>query len=112
MAAAAACPAAPIADDVRVQRAVEKARAEFLAAQAFDRVDLAVLVQAKDGRWLRGAVNGGSLSYPASCMKLAVLVGAVHWCAEHGRPPDCLDQDVRPMIETSDDFATGRVIDA
>ncbi len=112
MAAAAACSAAPITDDARVQRAVEKARSQFLASQPFDRVDLTVLVQAHDGRWLHGAVNGGNLSYPASCMKLAVLVGAVHWCAEQGRPPDCLDADVRPMIETSDDFATGRVIDA
>jgi hypothetical protein len=111
-AAAAASPAAQVDDDARVQRAVERARSQFLASQPFDRVDVTVLVQGKDGRWLRGAVNGGNLSYPASCMKLAVLVGATHWCAAQGGAPDCLDKDVRPMIETSDDFATGRVIDA
>lgn len=98
-------------DDPRVQRAVETARARYLAEQSFDRVDIAVLLEVRDGSWQRGSVNGEALSYPASCMKLAVLVGAVHWCAQQGRAPDCLDADVRPMIEISDDEATGRVID-
>lgn len=103
--------AAQVVDDPRVQRAVETARARYLAEQSFDRVDIAVLVEARDGGWQRGSVNGETLSYPASCMKLAVLVGAVHWCAQQGRAPDCLDADARPMIEISDDEATGRVID-
>jgi hypothetical protein len=104
--------AVELLENARVQRAVERARTRFLAEQPFDRVDLVVLLEAKQGHWQRGAVNGEQLSYPASCIKLAVLVGAVHWCAQHGRNPDCLDADVRPMIEVSDDLATGRVIDA
>jgi protein phosphatase methylesterase 1 len=52
------------------------------------------------------------LSYPASCEKLAYLAAAIHWCTERGREPECLDADVRPMIEQSDNVATGRVVDA
>jgi protein phosphatase methylesterase 1 len=56
-------------------------------------------------------MGGGVLAYPASTVKLAYLVAAVHWCAERNRPPDCLDTDVRPMIVESDNIATGRVVD-
>jgi sterol desaturase/sphingolipid hydroxylase (fatty acid hydroxylase superfamily) len=101
-----------VVDDPRVQRAVESARAEFLAGQPFDRFQVTVLLDATDGRWLRGSVDGDALAYPASCVKLAYLVGAVHWCAEHGRAPDCLDLQVRPMIVESDNVATGFVVDA
>jgi hypothetical protein len=104
--------AVEITDDARVQDAVERARTRYLDEQPFDRLDLVVLLESGEGKWLRGAVNGEQLSYPASCMKLAVLVAAVHWCAEAGRPPQCLDGYVRPMIEVSDNEATGRVIDA
>jgi hypothetical protein len=38
-------------------------------------------------------------------------VGAVHWCREQGKAPDCLDEFVRPMIVESDNFATGEVVD-
>ena len=44
-------------------------------------------------------------------MKLGFLVGAVHWCQEQGRAPDCLDEFVRPMIVDSDNVATGEVLD-
>ncbi len=52
------------------------------------------------------------LAYPASCVKLGFLVGAVHWCAAQGQAPDCLDAYTRPMIEVSDNVATGFVVDA
>jgi len=99
-------------DDARVQAAVEAARAEFLAGQAFDRMHVTVLVEDAPGQWLRGSVQGDVLAYPASCVKLPFMVAAVHWCAEQGRPPDCLDQHVRPMIAESDNVATGAVVDA
>ncbi len=98
--------------DARVQAAVESARAEFLAGVEFDRMHVTTLVADSDGAWLRGSVEGDVLAYPASCVKLPILVAAVHWCAEQGRNPDCLDEHVRPMIVESDNVATGRVVDA
>jgi sterol desaturase/sphingolipid hydroxylase (fatty acid hydroxylase superfamily) len=100
-----------IVDSPQVQRAVEQARADFLAQQPFDRMHVTVLVQGKDGHWQRGAVEGDWLAYPASSVKLGFLVGAVHWCAGQGKAPDCLDQFVRPMIVESDNVATGEVVD-
>jgi Beta-lactamase enzyme family len=44
-------------------------------------------------------------------VKLGFLVGAVHWCHEQGKAPDCLDEFVRPMIVESDNVATGDVVD-
>lgn len=102
----------PIVDDSAVQRAVETARTRFLARQTFTRFDVTVLLADRAGRWRRGAHGGGEYAYPASCVKLGYLIGAVHWCAALGRAPDCLDADVRPMIELSDNVATGRVVDA
>jgi protein phosphatase methylesterase 1 len=101
-----------IVDDEHLESAVAIARGRFLARQPFDRFDVTVLEQASDDRWLRGSVGGGALAYPASTVKLAYLVAAVHWCAERDRPPECLDADVRPMIVESDNVATGRVVDA
>jgi hypothetical protein len=100
-----------IADDARVQHAVERARTDFLAQQSFDRMHVTVLLQARDGHWRRGAVEGDRLAYPASSVKLGFLVGAVHWCREQGKAPDCLDEFVRPMIVDSDNVATGEVVD-
>jgi sterol desaturase/sphingolipid hydroxylase (fatty acid hydroxylase superfamily) len=111
MARASAAPTPEIVDDARLQRAVVAARADFLAAQPFDRMHVTVLLQSQDGRWRRGAVEGDQLAYPASSVKLGFLVGAVHWCRERGSAPDCLDEHVRPMIETSDNVATGEVVD-
>lgn len=102
----------PVVEDARLAAAVERARARFLARQAFDRFDVTVLAAHGDGTWRRGAHGGNVLAYPASCVKLAYLVGAVHWCTAQGRAPDCLDADVRPMIVESDNVATGRVVDA
>ena len=101
-----------IVDDTTLAAAVATARQRFLARQPFDRFDVTVLARQADGRWLRGSVGGSALAYPASTVKLAYLVAAVHWCAERGRSPDCLDADVRPMIAESDNVATGRVVDA
>jgi hypothetical protein len=114
--AAPALPAAtqvpPIVDDPALAAAVAQARERFLARQPFRRFDVTVLQRVDDGRWTRGSVGGAALAYPASAVKLAYLVAAVHWCAEHDRAPDCLDADVRPMIVDSDNVATGRVVDA
>jgi sterol desaturase/sphingolipid hydroxylase (fatty acid hydroxylase superfamily) len=101
-----------VVDDPVVQQAVAAARTEFLAGQDFDRLQVTALVEDKDGRWLRGNVGGDELAYPASCVKLAFLVGAVHWCAAQAKGPDCLDGPVRPMIIESDNVATGVVVDA
>jgi len=101
-----------VVDDATVQAAVAATRTEFLAEQDFDRLQATALVEDGAGRWLRGSVGGDELAYPASCVKLAFLVAAVHWCAEQGRGPDCLDPSVRPMIVESSNVATGEVVDA
>jgi protein phosphatase methylesterase 1 len=113
-ASAAAIPPGPplVVNDVALNAAVETARERFLARQPFKRFDVTVLQRNADGRWRRGSVGGAALAYPASVVKLPYLVAAVHWCAERGRAPDCLDADVRPMIVVSDNVATGRVVDA
>jgi hypothetical protein len=100
-----------IVDDARVQVAVERARTDFLVQQSFDRMHVTVLLQHRDGQWRRGAVEGDRLAYPASSVKLGFLVGAVHWCHEQDKAPDCLDEFVRPMIVDSDNVATGEVVD-
>jgi sterol desaturase/sphingolipid hydroxylase (fatty acid hydroxylase superfamily) len=100
-----------IVDDARVQVAVERARSDFLVQQLFDRMHVTVLLQDRHGQWRRGAVEGDRLAYPASSVKLGFLVGAVHWCHEQGKAPDCLDEFVRPMIVDSDNVATGEVVD-
>lgn len=111
-AAARPLPVPPIVDSPGLTRAVAVARERFLARQSFDRLDVTVLLETRDGRWLRGAFGGDVLVYPASCVKLPHLVAAMHWCGTQGRPPDCLDADVRPMVVQSDNVATGRVVDA
>jgi hypothetical protein len=100
-----------VVDDPAVQQAVAAARTEFLAGQNFDRLQVTALIDNKDGRWLRGSVGGDELAYPASCVKLAFLVGAVHWCAAQAKDPGCLDEFVRPMIVMSRNVATGVVVD-
>lgn len=101
-----------IRDDARVQQAVEEARAQFLAGQHFDRLDVTVLLAAPGGFWLRGSVGGDRPWYPASCVKLGYAIAATHWCAARSKGPDCLDESVRPMLEVSDNVATGVVVDA
>ncbi len=99
-----------VQDDPALQSAVEWARREFLATQPFGRFSVTVLVE-YGGRWIRGSVDGDVLAYPASCVKLPFMLAAVHWCAEHGRSPGCLDASVRPMVVDSDNVATGVVVD-
>ena len=103
---------ARIQDDAHVQRVVEGARKRFLATQHFDRLDVTVLLAAPKGQWLRGSVGGGRSWYPASCVKLGFAIAAVHWCAARSGEPDCLDASVRPMLQDSDNVATGEVVDA
>ncbi len=102
----------PLRDDARVQAAVEDARARFLPAGRLDRLDVTVLLAAKDGRWRRGSVGGRTSWYPASCVKLGFAVAATHWCESAGRPGDCLDAHVAPMLQVSDNVETGFVVDA
>lgn len=110
---AAAEPAAlPVRDDAALQRAVEDARARFLAGQKFDRLDVTVLLAAAGGTWRRGSVGGNRSWYPASCVKLGFGIAAAHWCEAAGRAPDCLDEAVLPMLRDSDNVATGVVVDA
>ena len=66
--------AARVRDDARVQQAVEDARAQFLAGQHFDRLDVTVLLAASGGLWLRGSVGGDRPWYPASCVKLGFAI--------------------------------------
>jgi len=103
---------ARIRDDGGVQLAVEQARTAFLAGQRFDRLDVTVLLAAPAGLWLRGSVGGDRPWYPASCVKLGFAIAATHWCAARSQGPDCLDEAVRPMLEVSDNVATGVVVDA
>lgn len=110
---AASAPAGlPVQDDARIQRAVEDSRARFLQHQAFDRLDVTVLVASPDGTWRRGSVGGDRPWYPASCVKLGFGIAAAHWCETAGRAPDCLDEAVLPMLRDSDNVATGVVVDA
>jgi protein phosphatase methylesterase 1 len=103
---------APIRDDSRLQLALEDARSAFLAGRHFDRLNVTVLVAAGNGAWRRASVGGREPWYPASCVKLAFAVAAVHWCEGAGRAADCLDEAVLPMLRDSDNVATGVVVDA
>lgn len=105
---------APLAvrDDARVQSAVEDARTRFLPAGRLDRLDVTVLLAARDGTWLRGSVGGREAWYPASCVKLGFAIAAAHWCETGGRAADCLDAHVAPMLGVSDNVETGFVVDA
>src|ERR1035438_1441074 len=107
----------PITDDAALSAAVREVRDAFLALRArsqpkFTRLAMTILLKEADGAWRRGGVDAEQTAYPASCCKLAYLAAAMHWCREHGRPYDALDADVRPMMEHSDNVATGRVVDA
>ena len=104
--------ALPVRDDAALQRALEDARARFLAGQKFDRLDVTVLLAAADGSWRRGGVGGDRPWYPASCVKLGFGIAAAQWCEARGRAPDCLDHAVLPMLRDSDNVATGVVVDA
>ncbi len=110
--AAAELPTTLVHDDIRVQQAVELSRERFLAAQKFDRLDVTVLLAAPEGRWLRGSIGGEWPWYPASCVKLGFAIAAAHWCEAQSKGPDCLDASVRPMLQDSDNVATGVVVDA
>ena len=100
-----------VVEDPRLTTQVLTARARFLATQNFERLDVTVLLRDSQGTWRRGSVGGDKLAYPASCVKLAYLVAAAHWCAAQGEVPECLDVHVRPMIVISDNVATGFVVD-
>ena len=111
--AALAPMSAPVVrDDPALQQALAHARSGFLAEQHFDRLDVTVLLAGNDGSWRRASVGGREPWYPASCVKLAFAIAAVHWCERAGRAADCLDEAVLPMLRDSDNVATGVVVDA
>lgn len=99
-------------DDAQVQAALLDARTRFLPAGRLDRLDVTVLLAAKDGSWLRGSIGGREPWYPASCVKLGYAIAAVHWCEAQGKAADCLDAHVAPMLRVSDNVETGFVVDA
>ena len=101
-----------VRDDARVQAALEDARSRFLPSGRLDRLDVTVLLAAKDGSWRRGSVGGTTSWSPASCVKLGYAIAAVHWCEAGGRAADCLDEHVGPMLRVSDNVETGLVVDA
>jgi len=101
-----------IVDDAAMNSAVANVRSQFLATRTFDRLSATILVRQQDGTWKRGSYEADRIEYPASCVKLAYLAAAMRWCAQNGRPYDYLDASVRPMIEVSDNVATGEVVDA
>lgn len=101
-----------INDDIALNNAVSQARTEFLSGKPFTRLDAALLIPNGDGTWRRGSYNPTTLAYPASCVKLAYLAAAMYWCRTNGHPYTYLDSSVRPMIEVSDNYATGLVVDA
>ncbi len=101
-----------ITDDPALSRAVTEARAEYLKNKTFNRLDAAILVPDPDGTWRRGSHNGTTIAYPASCVKLAYLAAAMHWCRENKLPYTHLDHCVRPMIVKSDNVQTGVTVDA
>ena len=110
--AAAEILTATVQDDARVQQAVEVSRERFLVGQHFNQLVVTVLLAAPGGKWLRGSVGGDRPWYPASCVKLGFAIAATHWCAARPDAPDCLDEAMRPMLQDSDNVATGVVVDA
>lgn len=103
-----------IIDDPELDAIIESVRIEYLEEQVnrnFTRLDCTLLLAEGNGVWRRGSYNGDALSYPASCVKLAYLASALNWERENNLPYDFLDDDLKPMIEVSDNFATGCIVD-
>lgn len=108
-----AAPTLPkIIDDPQLDAAITEVRSQFLATQPFNRLDVVLLLPNKDGSWRRGSYHPDALAYPASCVKLAYMVSAIHWCGAQKKVSNCLDAHVRPMVVDSDNVETGIVIDA
>jgi protein phosphatase methylesterase 1 len=93
--------------------AVARARTEFMRTRPhpFSRCDITVLVPREDGTILRASHNQNGLGYPASTVKLTYLASAIAWCKQKGFKFSCIDAHLRPMIQTSDNFETGVVVD-
>lgn len=115
-AAAADTSAFRIVEDASITSAVEAARTRFLAMRtenqpAFKRLNACVLLDSPDGTWRRGGHGMDATQYPASCVKLAYMAAAMDWERAHGKPVGHFDADTAPMIVSSDNVATGRVVD-
>ncbi|MBN1902652.1 serine hydrolase [Candidatus Sumerlaeota bacterium] len=102
-----------IVDDPALSGIMAKVRSEFLLIHPYlSRLDSTILIPGENGTWRRGSYNPEVIAYPASSVKLAYLASAMYWCRINGFPYNHLDNAIRPMIERSDNPATGRVIDA
>ncbi len=102
-----------INDDPELTKTLLKVREEFLSSHpVYTYLNFSFLLRQKDGSWKRASFNGDTLSYPASTVKLAYLAAAMHWCRQNNKPYDSLESSVKPMIEKSDNVATGVVVDA
>ena len=101
-----------IVDDSTLNSKVASARSRFLTAKPYvTRLDVCLLVPGDGGTWRRCSYNPTTISYPASCVKLAYLASSMYWCRTNSRAYDYLDQYVRPMIVGSSNVDTGHVVD-
>ena len=98
--------------DPQIQAIAVQARSAFLATQPFQRLNLAVWVQATPGGlWRGGEVDAETQVYPASMVKLPFGIDSVLTCVERGAAPACQHDDLVPMLVDSDNVATGRLVD-
>lgn len=106
-----------IIDDDKLSETIAQVRKEFMSTVAiskFDRLDVTVLLPNRGDKksWSRGSFNPRQLSYPASCVKLAYLIGSMHWCVDvKNTRLDCVEDHAHPMITYSDNLETGFVVD-
>jgi hypothetical protein len=101
-----------IVDDSALNTAVAQARTEFNVTRGgTPRLHACLLVRQPDGTWRRGSFEGSTTSFAASTVKLPFLASAMFQARTTGRAYNWLDQYVRPMIVTSDNIATGEVVD-
>jgi hypothetical protein len=103
-----------IIDDAALSKIVGQIRDTFISTRTtkFDRLDTTVILPTEDPKvWRRGSYGANATAYPASVIKMPFMVAAMHWCAQNGKPVDCLDHHVRPMVVESDNLETGIVVD-
>ncbi len=100
-----------IINDSSLNSAVAAARSRYLATRPGSRLHATILVKESDGTWSRGSYQGTTTSYPASAVKLAYLAASMYKGNTTGQHYAWLDDSVRPMIEVSDNFETGVVVD-
>ncbi len=86
-------------------------------APKFNRLEATILIKQKTRKngqeyWIRGmTTNATGTNYPASCVKLNYMTSSFFYCKQNNLPYDCVDKHVFPMIQYSDNFETGVVVD-